>query len=249
MVNMDFWHKIKKQALIRKSRALSKQVPRTLARACTKSSDFAHRPPVIANSFPKSGTNLLLQILEVLPGVSSYGSVIASMPTLSYKERTQQVHLRLINRIVPGELVFAHLLYDPSYHEALLNRCCSHFFIYRDLRDVAISEAHYLTYMNRWHRMHNYFAKSLSNMEERISIAILGVSDPNLPYDYPNIGHRFARYQDWLKQSDVFTVKFEDLASERRNETLRSIATFFTERSDVKQSIDRKSEERIPRQI
>ena len=34
-----------------------------------------------------------------------------------------------------------------------------HYFVYRDPRDVVISEAHYLREMNRWHRLAPYFRK------------------------------------------------------------------------------------------
>jgi len=227
-----------KHPIPRKSLSLVRQLPRALKRALVEPEDFGLSPPVIANSFPKSGTNLLIQILEVLPGLVCYGSFVASMPSITFKERSHQTHLRLIRHIVPGELVGAHLFYDPLYHAKLVGKNSVHFFVYRDPRDNVISEAHYLTFMNRWHRMHNYYANRLTCMDERISTAILGVSEPGFPYDYPNIAERFSRYRGWLEQPDVFAVKFEDLVSERRNETLRSIVAFFAKHCVAEFDID-----------
>ena len=237
MMSKNLWYTIRKKAPVRKSIGFAKQIPRGVKRIVTKPKDFARHPPVIANSFPKSGTNLLLQIVEVLPNIYSYGSVIASTPTLTYKEKSQKTHLNSIQRIVPGELVFAHLFYDPSYQEVLHRRCSIQFFIYRDLRDVAVSEAYYLTHMNPWHRLHKYFAKSLSTMEERISTTILGISDADFPCHYPDIAQRFKRYQGWLKQPDVFTLRFEDVVSGHQ-EMFRKIVDFYCKNSGLQLDVD-----------
>ena len=237
MINKDLWYTIRKKAPVRKSIGFAKQIPRGVKRIFTKPEDFVEHPPVIANSFPKSGTNLLLQIVEALPNIYSYGSVIASTPTLTYKEKSQKTHLGSIQRIVPGELVFAHLFYEPAYQEALHRRCSIQFFIYRDLRDVAISEAYYLTHMNPWHRLHKYFATSLSTMDERISATILGVSDATCPCNYPDIGQRFKRYQGWLKQPDVFTLRFEDVVA-GQHEMFREMVDFYCKNSGLELDVD-----------
>jgi hypothetical protein len=152
------------------------------------------------------------------------------MPSVSFRERSVATHLRLIDKIVPGEALGAHLFYDPAYAEALARKNVAHFFIYRDPRDVAVSDAHYLTYMNRWHRMHRYFAKTLETDDERLSVAILGVREPGFRYDYPNLAQRFARYRGWLGCDDVFAVRFEDLVSPSRAEVVHRMAAFYAAR-------------------
>lgn len=69
---------ILKNPFFRKSLAIGKQIPRLVKRTKSDPDDYKCNPPVIANSFPKSGTHLLLQILEQLPGLTNYGSFIAS---------------------------------------------------------------------------------------------------------------------------------------------------------------------------
>lgn len=233
---------LKKNRILRKSFSLIKQIPRTRRRISAKAEHYRLTPPVIANSFPKSGTHLLLQILEALPCVTNYGTFITTMPALRYRELSQERLKRSITNIVPSEIIPAHLFYAPVYDDELVKRNCVHFFIYRDLRDVVISEAYYLTYQYRIHRMHSYYAKSLANMEDRILTAILGVTEPGFPYDYPNIAKRFARYQGWLKSSHVFPVKFEDLVSGQLNATLCCIVKFFAEHCAAEFDIDEVSE-------
>jgi sulfotransferase 6B1 len=231
------WTAIRQSAPVRKSWGLALQAPRAIRRARSSAEDYSQRPIVLANSFPKSGTHLLLQIVEALPGVRSYGSFLASMPSLTQRERSAAEHLRRIRRMVPGELVPAHLMHDPRYAAELAGRNCVHFFIYRDLRDVAVSEAHYLTYMNRWHRLHRYF-RALPNDEERIAFAIRGATDPGFPVDYPGIGERFRRYERWLLEPSVLALRYEDLRSTRLDSTVKGMVQHFLARCGDRRDAD-----------
>lgn len=213
----------------RHASALIRQVPRTALRLSATDSDYHRLPPAIGNSFPKSGTHLLLQILRGLTP-RYYGSFINSKPPLTFRERSFGAHLRLIDRIVPGEALPAHLFYHDAYADALGRKNAAHFLIYRDPRDVCISDAHYLTHMNPWHRMHHYFAHTLRTDEDRISAAILGVHEPRFRCDYPDVTRRFAPYRGWLGRKDVFVMRFEDLMSSRRKETVIGMANFYASR-------------------
>ena len=225
---MNLWYTVRNMSnLLRKSVAYANQFPRAIIRRAALDFDYAARPPLIANSFPKSGTHLLIQILQGFPSALYFRSFIASMPSLSFRERTRDEHLRLIDGAAPGEVVGAHIFYDPAYAAALAKLNCAHFFVYRDPRDVVVAEAHYLTRMNRWHCMHRYFARHLETDDERISAAILGAPEPDFPYDYPDIAKRFERYRGWLDRNDVFAVKFEDLVSPNRREALGKMIAFY----------------------
>jgi sulfotransferase family protein len=219
----------RKSALYRKSTTFPMQVSRAARRIMATEDAFRAAPPLIANSFPKSGTHLLTQILEAFPGARSYGTVWASVPGLPHRERPKSAMLRRIHRAAPGEVVQAHLHYESEYPSAMASRNAAHFFIYRDLRDVVVSEAHYLTDMNRWHSLHKHFRK-LASLEERVAFAITGSSDPDFPYDYPDVGTRFRRSRPWLDRDDVFAVRFEDLVSEQRDEKIHEMVRFCTER-------------------
>ena len=235
---LNLWQKAAlRSSVIRKSAAYAKQVPRAAARLRATPDDYQRSPPVLGNSFPKSGTHLLLQILRGF-APQHYGSFIASLPSVTFRERSRETHLRLIDRITPGEAVPAHLFFDEAYAQALARKNVVHFFIYRDPRDVAVSDAHYLTYMTRWHRLHGHFARKLQTDDERVSAAIFGVHEPGFAYDYPDIGQRFARYRGWLGRDDVFAVRFEDLVSPRRAELVRRMASFYAARCSQPRDVD-----------
>jgi len=195
----------------------------------------------LCNSFPKCGTHLLVQIAEALPGLTNYGTFLASMTSsVRFRERSPSSTLGLIGSIAPGELVTAHLFFDKIYVEGLRRLNVVHFLVVRDPRDVVVSEAHYLTSMNRWHRLHPYF-KRLSSLEEQVSLSIRGAS--TIPLSYPNVARRFEQYRAWMDCSDVFCLRFEELVTARRYEHVRGLVEFYANRSgssvDVGQAIER----------
>lgn len=219
----------RRSAILRKSVALAQQLPRAAVRLTSRDEDYRARPPVLANSCPKSGTHLLLQVLEALP-VRRYGTFLASQPSVPFRERTVATMSRKIARLIPGELAPGHLYHAPPLESALARRGVIHYLIYRDPRDVAVSEAHYLTHMNRWHRLHRTFA-ALPDDEARIRYAITGNGDSvRAPYDYPDLAARFARFVPWIGRDDVCAVRFEDLAGPRQAEEVRRIVAFYAAR-------------------
>jgi hypothetical protein len=189
-------------------------------------------PAVIVNSFPKSGTHLLLQVIEALPGIFNYGTFVASLPSITYRERKQSFIGRKIKGIVPGEVVSAHLFYYSQYQELFKNKQIVHLFIYRDPRDVAVSEALYISNMNRWHRLHKRF-NTLSSDCERIMLAITGDESGQYPFEYQNIAERFAKYQGWLKDENVLKIKFEDMVSENLPSVVDTIVECYLQKANL----------------
>ncbi|MDZ7290456.1 MAG: sulfotransferase domain-containing protein [candidate division KSB1 bacterium] len=224
MVTGYFARLRKQNPLVRKSLSLFKQVPR-FGVALLKSGEPPHC--LLANSFPKSGTHLLKQVLSAFPGTRNYDSFIASIPPIRFKERSQRTLLRRISWIVPGELVAAHLHYSPACHQALRAKGCVHYLIIRDPRDVVVSDVHYLTFMHKYHRLHHYFAHKLSNMSERIRCAIEGIPAGTVPFYFPDIGQRFRPFLPWFDQKEVCVVRYEELTSERRQACLHRMLAFY----------------------
>ncbi len=214
-------------AVVRKGTALLQQVPRAFARQRTSERDYLENPPILCNSVPKSGTHLLAQILGAIPGVKDFGSFIASTPTLTQVERSAAETSRLIRRMVPLEIVRAHLFHGVAAEEALRSRNVAHFIIHRDPRDIVCSEAHYLGEMNRWHRLHKYF-KPLSP-EDRIELAITGDREGRMSVPYPGIAERYGRYVPWIQSESVCPIRFEDLVGgpERLEASVSEILRFF----------------------
>jgi len=216
---------------VRKGAAALLAIPKWIESRRASGDDLAARPPVLANSFPKSGTHLLVQIIEGLPERLNYGAFLGSeISSYQFRERSADNTRRVIRGFVPGEVVRGHLFFDPQYAQELAERNVVHFFIYRDPRDVVVSEAHYLRDMNRWHRLHPYFRK-LDSIEEAIMLSITGLDPPVPGIAYPNISQRFARYQGWLERDDCLTMRFEDLRSEGQSAAILQMAELYARRT------------------
>ena len=219
-----------RNGFIRKGAVALLMVPKRIAAWRSNRDEFFARPPVLANSFPKSGTHLLVQIVEGLPGRVNYGAFLSSKTSsFQFRERSADNTCRFIRGFVPGEIIRGHLFYDPQYAAELATRNTVHYFIYRDPRDVVVSEAHYLREMNRWHRLAPYFRRA-ATIEEAIMFSITGFDPPLHGIDYPSIAARFARYRGWLDCDACLPIRFEDLRSERQSELIRQLAEFYARR-------------------
>lgn len=224
------WYRLRRRLpALRKAVSLTKQIPR-FARRWGSVGEEGYG--VLATSIPKSGTHLLTQILEPLPGLRNYDSFIASIPPVRYRRRTKESIHRRIGWIADGELVSAHLFYEPAYHRHLREKGVLVFFLYRDPRDIAVSEAHYLAHMNRWHRAHRYFA-ALPDDAGRIMASIRGIPVDEVDFEFPDIARRVEPYLGWLNTGDVLALRFEDLVGERREESVGTIVRFFQDQTGV----------------
>ncbi|MCA9257999.1 MAG: sulfotransferase domain-containing protein [Planctomycetales bacterium] len=227
-----------RSGLVRKGSAFALQIPKLLLSRGANHAQYCQTPPVLANSFPKSGTHLLDQIAEGLPGRCNYGEFISSMTSsFQMRERTVPNTCRVVGRSLPGELVRAHIFYHPDVEAVLEKLNFLSLFIYRDPRDVAISAAHYLRSMNPWHRLHKYF-KRCRDMEEAILLSIRGLrrEDASIPLD--DIAASWQRYAGWTKSGSTLAFRFEDLVGERRDEELRRIAQKYADLSTESIDVD-----------
>jgi len=173
----------------------------------------------------------LLQIVGSFPGLKNYGYFIASIPSRPHQVRSAQKHLEMFSKVIPGELVTGHTFFLDLFARELSHRNIIQFFVYRDLRDVILSEAYYLTYMNSWHELHWTFARELKSDEDRIGAAITGLESTR--FDYPDIRTRWLSYAGWLDCEHVFSVKYEDLISAQRENVIKRMISFYRERTGL----------------
>ena len=108
-------------------------------------------PILFANSFPKSGTHLLTQVLQ---GFTRLGPVVDSgLPAIvTYDGPTGEPRpagsiLNDLNRLLPGDIGYGHLHATPEIVAYLCQDSFVSYFILRDPRDVVVSHVHYVTDM------------------------------------------------------------------------------------------------------
>ena len=172
------------------------------------------------------------------PETRDWGNFIASLGSSFFYCPLPLVKLnRKIKALAPAELCGAHIFHTPEIKRIFEEINSVHFFIYRDPRDVAISEAHYLTHMNHWHRLSKYF-RQLPSMEHQIKFSITGATGAHFPCYYPNIAQRFAHYNGWLKDPNTFSLRYEDLISDCKERIIRAIIEFYANKAESDIDID-----------
>ncbi|MCO6459032.1 MAG: sulfotransferase domain-containing protein [Pirellulaceae bacterium] len=161
-------------------------------------------PRVLANSFPKSGTHLLLRCLSLLPWLVPQWHHHLDHGTPDYESR--------IRRIRRGQYLSSHLAWSGHLAGALSESRVRSLLMVRDLRDVAVSNAFYIANPKHRHRLQDYF-RSLPSDGERLLASIAGVPAEQLPDGVASLplGTHAAAYLPWLDDPHCLIVRFEDL--------------------------------------
>lgn len=188
-------------------------------------------PVLFGNSFPKSGTHLLTQVLE---GFTALGPAVDSglPPVITFdgptgKPRPLSAILADLSRLQPGDVAYGHLHAEPEIQAALCADGMAPYFIYRDPRDVVVSHVHYVTEMEPNHVHHRYYSEQLHTFEERLRVSILGL--PELDVPFPDIAGRFAPYLGWLERPEMLSLRYEDFLAAPQ-ETLGRVLDHATRR-------------------
>ena len=172
-------------------------------------------PPVFGNSKPKSGSHLLLQILSGFTQIMPYRFVEAE-PVRTIKQNGGRraegdiaVDLRDIRRGVIG---WGYVDVSPDNVAILCQSNRVNYFIYRDPRDMLVSQVFFATDMHGEHGMHEYY-NSLPDFGARLNVAITGIDRDGLKM--VSVKQRYEGVFQWLEQKHVMCIRFEDLINNR----------------------------------
>jgi hypothetical protein len=190
-------------------------------------------PVLMANSFPKSGSHLLDQVLMGFSRVAPFSPHVP-LPFVSYdgesgKKRSVQDALNYVNALRPLDVTSTHLLAWPEVVQAVCTPKFLPYIIFRDPRDVVVSHVFYVTEMEKNHAHSKYYNENLKNFDERLKVSIIGRPDTGIEIDFPDIARRFEQYKGWLDQPQVLVVLYEDLILNRRA-TLGRVVDHFLQR-------------------
>ncbi|MEC1262775.1 glycosyltransferase [Bacillus swezeyi] len=178
-------------------------------------------PKVLVNSVPKSGTHLLLQIILGIPGMRRTDFWV-------FEEK----HLKDLK---PGYTATGHFAHSADREKIIDETNIKTIFIYRDLRDIAVSLVHFVM-INKYNHPWNPFMKNhLKNHDERLMAIIKGASlnkEEQAKYGIgllPNIYDFTKRFLQWAQASGICIVTFEDLMRDEasQNKTITNIIDFL----------------------
>lgn len=176
---------------------------------------FNDVPPIFGNAKAKSGSHLLLQVLNGFTQIMPYRYVDADpVRTVRYEggRRSQEEILADLKRVPRGVIGWGYVDATPENVSFLASAGRVNYFIYRDPRDVLVSQVFFATDMHEEHGMHEHY-NSLPDFGERLKVAIAGIDQDNAKL--VNVAQRYEGVFEWLGRKDVLCIRFEDLINNR----------------------------------
>ena len=176
---------------------------------------FDEAPPIFGNSKPKSGSHLLLQILNGLTRIMPYRYVDADPVRTIKKDGGRRTDSEVIEnlRCIPEVVIgWGYIEANPVNVQYLCQPDRVNYFIFRDPRDMLVSQVFFATDMHEEHGMHAYY-NSLPDIGARLKVAITGIDRDGLYM--VNVKQRYEGVFQWLEQKNVMCLRFEDLINNR----------------------------------
>ncbi|MGD8406421.1 MAG: sulfotransferase domain-containing protein [Anaerolineales bacterium] len=176
---------------------------------------FTEAPPIFGNSKPKSGSHLLFQILSGYTRIMPY-AYVADEPIRTIRKdggrRTVDRVANDIRRIPRGVIGWGYVEASPENIAVLCQPGRVNYFVYRDPRDLLVSQVFFATDMHTGHGMHEFY-KSLPDFGERLKVAITGIDRNGLKM--VSVKERYEGVFEWLEQPGAMCIRFEDLINNR----------------------------------
>jgi len=176
---------------------------------------FIDVPPIFGNAKPKSGSHLLLQILNGFCQIMPYRYVEAEpirTITRDGHRRSGSELLADIRKLPASVMGWGYLEPTPEIISILCRPGRVNYFIYRDPRDLLVSHVYFATEMDAEHGMHEYYM-SLPDYSTRLKAAITGVTHGSLKM--VSVRERYAAVFKWLEQDHILCIRFENLINNR----------------------------------
>ncbi|MBI5822766.1 MAG: sulfotransferase domain-containing protein [Chloroflexi bacterium] len=176
---------------------------------------FNDAPPIFGNSKPKSGSHLLLQILNGFTQIMPYRYVDADPIRTISKNGTRNTEHEILSKLsdIPrGVIGWGYVDATKENASFLTGAGRVNYFIYRDPRDMLVSQVFFATDMHEEHGMHAYY-NSLSDFDARLNVAITGIDRDGLKM--VSVKQRYEGVFQWLEQKNVMCIRFEDLINNR----------------------------------
>jgi hypothetical protein len=177
--------------------------------------EFNKMPAVFGNAMAKSGSHLIIQVLQGLTRLGPF--VDPGFPPANRGEDNRKLPdkavLANIRRMRPGDIGYGYVAAREPFLSALTEPGRATVFVYRDPRDMLVSHIFFAGEMNEAHAMNAYYNQVAKTTEERLNTAIRGLAGHGA--DLPSVRARYESYLGWLAQPNVLCLRFEDLILDR----------------------------------
>jgi hypothetical protein len=117
-----------------------------------------------------------------------------------------------IKNVPQGVIGWGYVEASPENVAVLCQPNRVNYFIYRDPRDMLVSQVFFATDMHEEHGMHDYY-NSLPDFGARLNVAITGIDRDGLKM--VSVKQRYEGVFQWLDQKNVMCLRFEELINNR----------------------------------
>ena len=177
------------------------------------------KPRIFMTGFPKSGLHLAVLMARTIEKQPAYeppwcGSFTHNAWSTQYRPLAQI--MAGLNRITDGTFLKGHMGYLPIVEQYLYWHGTAMAFIYRDLRDVLVSQSYHVIDENDekfYHPGKDIFRPM--GHEERLLACLCGIGP------YSGLFERWRLYAPWLNVPWVHKIRFEDMINDRENTARR----------------------------
>lgn len=178
-------------------------------------------PKILINSVPKSGTNLLVQIINGIPNIT---------------RKAESDLFQLLN----GDYAIGHIPFSKEFLSQLQKSSIKQVFIYRDIRDVTVSLRHFINDKFHGHPLHYVFKHRLNTKEQQLDALINGVDligeEKNNSWKlhrYPGVFLELKSIYRWVEEHSILSLRYEDLVrnEDSKNREILRIIDYLWEES------------------
>jgi hypothetical protein len=190
------------------------------------------------NSFPKSGTHLVNLMLATLcsPALGEGAPLKTEDPKIGNwsgnlifngwgtKLTPNHERMKIIFEEMPeGTFIKGHAAYTKELENMLLENQIAGAFLYRDLRDVAVSQAYHVLEDNDDRFVHpgKEVYQALPDFESVLIAVIEGLDD------YPGLLERWELFAPWFDINWIIKLRYEDILEKPYEQSKRLILYLF----------------------
>lgn len=218
----------------------------------------------VINSFPKGGTHLVTKFLKLMghheePGFIASPLVGRLWHALSVPAKMAwnpnhgvlvgmdcptTVSRAWVNRklkaVTDNGFIKAHSRYSDHLYDLITRRGMRMVVVIRDLRDIAVSHAHFMVDY-KGHVLNDFYVRTLGSFNEQLMFSLCGgQAEPGIYLE--SIAERARGLEGWFHRDGVLTVRFEDMVGARgqgddqvQRQTMERIAAHLGAKVDKKQ--------------
>lgn len=189
------------------------------------------------NSFPKAGTHLVnLMLATLCSPVLGIGGVFTNKGEKNWAgsvtmggwgdseiENTDRMRI-IFGEMPQGTYIKGHSVYTKETEASLLQNGIATMFLYRDPRDIAVSQAFHIMNEDDIKFCHpgKEIYRALPDFEHVLIAVIEGIGE------FPGLFDRWEKFAPWFDVDWVIKLRYEDLISDPYIQSVRLITYLYT---------------------